>query len=108
ATGRVPAVLGCGRAAAVLYERAGLRRFYLGEEAVLDLRTFDIETPERKGAREGWNRGRREGWTAALVRTGDLQDTEVEELRALSERWLAETEERGFSMALSRLFDTRD
>ncbi|MCU0308482.1 MAG: bifunctional lysylphosphatidylglycerol synthetase/lysine--tRNA ligase LysX [Thermoleophilia bacterium] len=107
-TGRIPAVIGCGQSAARLYHETGLFRVYLGDEAVLDLESFDIETPERKGAREGWNRGRREGWTCAVVRAGELTDEQVGDLEGLSERWLGETDERGFSMALSRLFDPRD
>jgi lysyl-tRNA synthetase class 2 len=108
ATGRVPAVLGCGRQAAKIYRAAGMRRIYLGDEAILYLATFDIETPGRKRAREGWRRGQREGMTATLTRSGDLSAAETDELKALSERWLGETQERGFSMALSRLFDPRD
>ena len=60
-TALVPAVMGCGRRAAKIYRSAGMRRVYLGDEAVLDLARFDIETPARKGAREGWHRGVREG-----------------------------------------------
>jgi lysyl-tRNA synthetase class 2 len=107
-TALVPAVIGCGSRAAKIYRSAGMRRVYLGDEAVLDLERFDIETPERKGAREGWNRGIREGLTATLTRSGDLGSAPVSELRELSEHWLGDADERGFSMALSRLFDPRD
>ena len=107
-TALVPAVLGCGRRAAKIYRNAGMRRLYLGDEAVLDLERFDIETPARKGAREGWKRGIREGLAAMLVRSRDLTPEAVTELKGLSEAWLGDEEERGFSMALSRLFDPRD
>lgn len=107
-TGRVPAVLGCGRKASNIYGGAGMRRIYLGDEAILYLGTFDIETPPRKRAREGWRRGQREGMTAALIRSVDLSRAQSDELKALSDRWLGETADRGFSMALSRLFDPRD
>ena len=107
-TALVPAVLGCGRRAAKIYRSAGMRRLYLGDEAVLDLERFDIETPARKGAREGWKRGIREGLGATLVRSRDLTPAAVAELKVLSEAWLGDEEERGFSMALSRLFDPRD
>ena len=71
-SGRVPAVISCGAAAARLYGEVGLRRIYLGDEAVLELESFDIETAERKSAREGWHRGVREGWTAALAAPAEL------------------------------------
>jgi lysyl-tRNA synthetase class 2 len=107
-TGRVPAVLGCSRTASRVYRAAGMRTIYLGDEATLHLASFDIGSPARKGAREGWHRGVREGMTASLVRSRDLPEDQRNELKGLSERWLGDTEERGFSMALSRLFDLRD
>jgi lysyl-tRNA synthetase, class II len=107
-TGRVPAVLGCAEDAAALYRSAGMRRVYLGDEAIVELDTFDIDTPARKGAREGWRRGIREGMTATVIRSGDLSEAETQELRLVSEQWLGAERERGFSMALSRLFDDRD
>jgi lysyl-tRNA synthetase, class II len=107
-TGRVPAVLGCGEEAATVYRHAGMRGVYLGDEAVLDLTTFDIDTPGRKGAREGWRRGSREGIRASIVPTSTLSAPEIAELRGLSEEWLGAARERGFSMTLSRLFDERD
>ncbi len=107
-TGRVPAVISCGAAGARLYHEVGLRRVYLGDEAVLDLDDFDVDTAERKSAREGWHRGAREGWTASVVAEGELSEEQVREVEALSEAWLGETDERGFSMSLSRTFDPRD
>ena len=41
--GRVPAVIGCGEQALEAYERAGLHRVYLGDEAVLELTSFDVD-----------------------------------------------------------------
>jgi len=107
-TGRVPAVIGCGEEASDVYRDAGMIRVYLGDEAVLDLETFDIDAPSRKRAREGWHRGLREGLTSQTLRACDVTPEEAEEFRRISDRWLGNGIERGFSMSLGRLFDPRD
>ena len=106
--GRVPAVIGCSEEAIEDYERAGLHRIYLGDEAVLELTGFDIEAKSRQHARRGWNRGNRDGLKAEVRRSGDLDAGTVAELVGLSDRWRGGAAERGFSMSLGRLFDPRD
>ena len=106
--GRVPAVIGCSENAVEAYERAGLHRIYLGDEAVLELAGFDIEARSRQHARRGWNRGNRDGLEAEVRRSGTLDEATVAELTGLSDRWRGGAAERGFSMSLGRLFDPRD
>jgi lysyl-tRNA synthetase, class II len=108
AQGRVPAVIGCSADAVEAYEQAGLHRIYLGDEAVLDLTSFDIEAKARQHARRGWHRGHRDGLRAEVRHSGDLDAGTTAELVALSDRWRAGASERGFSMSLGRLFDPRD
>src|SRR6266536_3050864 len=108
AQGRVAAVLGCGEQAARVWAAAGLATLYLGDEAVLDLDRFSLEGRAVRIARQSWNRARRAGFTALACRSGDLDPDSVSALRELSRRWRGETAERGFSMALGRLFDPRD
>jgi lysyl-tRNA synthetase class 2 len=108
AQGRIAAVLGCGEAAARLWRVAGLFTVYLGDEAVLDLDRFSLEGRAVRIARQSWNRGRRAGYTSAACRSGDLDHAQVEALAELSRRWRGDAAERGFSMALGRLFDPRD
>ena len=108
AQGRVPAVIGCSEGAMEAYERAGLHRVYLGDEAVLELTDFDVEAKGRQHARRGWTRGRRDGLQAEVRRSGTLDAATVAELTELSDRWRGGSAERGFSMSLGRLFDPRD
>jgi lysyl-tRNA synthetase, class II len=108
AEGRIAAVLGCGAAAARVWWAAGLTTLYLGDEAVLDLERFSLEGRAVRIARQSWNRARRAGFTAVACRSGDLDPATVAALRELSRRWRGEAAERGFSMALGRLFDPRD
>ena len=77
------------------YERAGLHRVYLGDEAVLELTGFDIEAKGRQHARRGWNRGRRDGLQAEVRRSGTLDAATVAELVELSDRWRGGAAERG-------------
>ncbi len=106
--GRVAAVMGCGAAAAGVYEQAGLLTIYMGDEAVLDLDEFSLTGRAVRIARQSWHRARRAGFTCQVWRAGDLDPGTVTELRALSRRWRGDAAERGFSMALGRLFDPRD
>ncbi len=108
AQGRTVAVLGCGAEAAVAWRDAGLTTIYLGDEAVLDLRRFTLEGRGVRIARQSWNRARRAGYSTTLRRSGELDRHEVAALEELSGRWRGDTAERGFSMALGRLFDPRD
>src|SRR6266511_1924970 len=106
--GRVAAVIGCGAAAARVYQQAGLLVVYLGDEAVLDLDGFSLEGRAVRIARQSWHRACRAGFTCQVARAVDLDPDTVTALRALSRRWLGGAAERGFSMALGRLFDFHD
>jgi lysyl-tRNA synthetase, class II len=106
--GRVAAVMGCGQAAAHVYEQAGLVTIYMGDEAVLDLDGFTLQGRVVRIARQSWHRARRAGLTCQVWQAGDLDPATIAELWALSRRWRGDAAERGFSMALGRLFDPRD
>jgi lysyl-tRNA synthetase class 2 len=106
--GRIAAVLGCGAAAAATWRDVGLTTIYLGDEAVLDLERFSLEGRAVRKARQSWHRAGRAGWTAFVRRSGDLEPADTAALAELSRRWRGTATERGFSMALGRLFDPRD
>jgi lysyl-tRNA synthetase class 2 len=108
AQGRVAAVLGCGQAAATAWRDAGLSTIYLGDEAVVDLERFTLEGRDIRIARQSWNRARRAGYSSLVRRSGELGPDEVAALTELSRQWRGEAAERGFSMALGRLFEPRD
>jgi lysyl-tRNA synthetase, class II len=106
--GRVAAALGCGAAAAKAWRAAGLFSVYLGDEAVLDLDRFTLEGRGVRIARQSWNRGRRAGYGALACRARELDPAQAAALAELSRHWRGAAAERGFSMALGRLFDRRD
>ncbi|HKF00468.1 MAG TPA: phosphatidylglycerol lysyltransferase domain-containing protein [Actinomycetes bacterium] len=106
--GRIAAVLGCGAAAAGVWRDAGLTAVYLGDEAVLDLERFSLDGRAVRKPRQSWNRAGRHGYTTMVSRSGALDPAQVAALAELSRRWRGDAAERGFSMALGRLFDRRD
>jgi len=108
AQGRIAAALGCGAQAARTYQAAGLIPLYLGDEAVLDLERFTLEGRAVRIARQSWRRALRAGLTTTICRVGELDPEELAGLQAISGRWRGAAPERGFSMALGRLFDPRD
>jgi lysyl-tRNA synthetase class 2 len=108
AQGRTPAALGCGAAAAGAWRTAGLTTIYLGDEAVLDLDRFTLEGRTVRIARQSWHRAQRAGYTSLACRAADLDHAQKEALAELSRHWRGGQTERGFSMALGRLFDPRD
>ncbi|WP_354699585.1 hypothetical protein DSM112329_05305 [Paraconexibacter sp. AEG42_29] len=99
---RLGVVGACGKMAE-LWGAAGLRSFYLGDEAVVDTRVFAVDKKRRKKVRQAVNRVERAGYTIALARGEDLDDAAVAELEAVSDRWRAGAPERGFSMAMDSI-----
>lgn len=96
-------VVGACAGMAELWAQAGLKSFYLGDEAVVDTRTFSIVKKRRKKVRQAVNRVEREGYVIALTRGSELDDVVVAELEAVSARWRAGAPERGFSMAMDTI-----
>lgn len=104
-----PAVVAASERGAEHYARRGMRGVVLGDEAVLHLTgpraDAVLRSPHIESARR---RLRREGYRARFRRQGDLEPGELAELAALTDEWRRGGEERGFSMALSRVADPTD
>ncbi|WP_066375520.1 phosphatidylglycerol lysyltransferase domain-containing protein [Herbidospora mongoliensis] len=106
--GWIPAAIGAGAEGARAYQRAGLKVLELGDEAVIEVKRFNLQGREMRGVRQAVNRVERAGYQLRIRRHGDLAP---EEMRLISERadaWRDTETERGFSMALGRLGDPRD
>ena len=107
--GWTPAVMGCSELGAVIFKReAGLSALALGDEAVVEAARFTLAGRPMRGIRQACTRLERAGYTSRVCRVGDLDDTELERLRAAADAWRGDTVERGYSMALSRLGDGAD
>ncbi|HEY6642331.1 bifunctional lysylphosphatidylglycerol flippase/synthetase MprF [Povalibacter sp.] len=82
-----------------VYLDAGLRVFKLGEYASVPLADFSLKGKSRSVLRQAVNRGEREGLSVEVLDVAAVR-THIDELRAVSNAWLAEhrTAEKGFSL----------
>ena len=80
---------------------AGLRAFKLGELAEVRLDTFDLKGGRWANLRQSVSRGERDGLTFALL-PPEAVPAAMEDLRAVSDAWLAEhdSREKGFSLGV--------
>lgn len=106
--GWVPAVLSPGRDAAHAYVDAGLRVVPLGDEAVVDTKSFTLAGPAMKAVRQAVVKVHRANYTVTIRRHRDIPPGELAQLSDFAEQWRGNAPERGFSMALSRLGDPVD
>lgn len=106
--GWIPAVLAASLDGARSYAQAGMTVVMLGDEAVLDARRFSLDTTGLSDVRRAAQHARRAGVRVQLVRQGQLDATELDELYRLARHWRHGATERGFSMALNREGDPAD
>ncbi|SBT38986.1 bifunctional lysylphosphatidylglycerol flippase/synthetase MprF [Micromonospora auratinigra] len=91
-----------------VYQAAGMRAFYLGDEAIVNCSAFTLEGRPMKGLRSGHHRVARAGYRVRFHDPSALPPALADELRELAAQSRHGDTERGFSMTLSRLFDPRD
>jgi lysylphosphatidylglycerol synthetase-like protein (DUF2156 family) len=106
--GWIVAVLGADDTWLATYREAGMRSLYIGDEAVVDLRSFSLNGGHKKGLRQAVNRIARYGYTISFHDPRDLPEELAKQLRSVMERSRRGNHERGFSMTLGRLFDPED
>jgi lysyl-tRNA synthetase class 2 len=99
---RVGAV-GASEAFASLAREAGLRSFYIGDEAIVDVGAFSLEGRSMRKVRQSVARLERAGYGSELASLGALDRDTLAQLEVISERWRGGRPERGFSMALEGL-----
>ncbi len=97
------AALGVGERLLPLWRQLGLRSLYLGDEAVVDTRTFSLEGRAIRKVRQSVSRLEKSGYTAALQDLAELDDPQLAELDRVSRDWRAGSAERGFAMSLDAL-----
>ncbi|WP_256726897.1 bifunctional lysylphosphatidylglycerol synthetase/lysine--tRNA ligase LysX [Streptomyces acidiscabies] len=106
--GWTPAVMGASEDGAKAFARAGLNALQLGDEAILDIPSFDLGGRDMRVTRQAVNRVRRTGATCRVRRHSALTPEEMEEVVDRADAWRDTETERGFSMALDRLGDPAD
>jgi lysylphosphatidylglycerol synthetase-like protein (DUF2156 family) len=102
------AVLGAGEEWLGAYRRAGMHDRYIGDEGVVDVRTFSLEGGARKGLRQAVNRIANHGYTISFHDPARMDPALEDAVRAVMVKRRRGEVERGFSMTLGRIFDPRD
>jgi lysyl-tRNA synthetase class 2 len=109
ANGWSMAVMGAGDLGGAAYTEAGLTAFEIGDEAILDMRSFSLNGPGMKAVRQSVSRLQRRGYTTLMIRHGDVDPAHFDVLSNSASQWRGDGgDERGFSMALGRLGDPLD
>ncbi|HXY29013.1 MAG TPA: phosphatidylglycerol lysyltransferase domain-containing protein, partial [Acidimicrobiales bacterium] len=101
-------VMGAGEEWLPTYQASGMHFVYIGDEAVVDPRTFSLEGGKMKGLRQAVNRVARYGYTVRFLDPAHLDTADTTGLADLLGKNRRGEHERGFSMTLGRLCDRRD
>jgi lysyl-tRNA synthetase, class II len=97
------AALGVSPEGRTLFEQAGLRALYIGDEAIVETAAFTTEGRAIRKVRQSVSRLEKAGYTAQLAELGALDDEIVGKLELVAEDWRQGAPERGFSMAMDSL-----
>ena len=96
-------VVGASCRALPLFADAGLRALYVGDEAIVETRSFSLEGRAIRKVRQSVSRLEKAGYSITLEESASFREAERVELERLSAEWRQGEPERGFSMALDSL-----
>ena len=97
------AALGVSPDGRALFEQAGLRALYIGDEAIVDTERFSLEGRAIRKVRQSVSRLRNAGYHTDIAELGSLDDAVLDRLEQVAQDWLNGAPERGFSMAMDSL-----
>jgi len=102
------AVMAAGAEWLPVYEAAGMRDLYVGDEAVVDCQTFSLDGGHMKGLRQAVNRIAKYGYRMEFYDPARIGHGLKSQLKAVMQESRRGDAERGFSMTLGRIFDPAD
>ena len=97
------AALGVSPESRTLFEQAGLRALYMGDEAIIDSERFSLEGRPIRKIRQSVSRLHKAGYRTAVAELGSLDDDVIARLEQIANDWRRGAPERGFSMAMDSL-----
>jgi lysyl-tRNA synthetase class 2 len=97
------AVVGASASFVPLWQQAGLRALYLGDEAVVETASFSLEGRAIRKVRQSVSRLEKAGYSASAGELAALDAGTLVELQRVAKLWRAGAPERGFSMAMDSL-----
>src|SRR2546423_12863573 len=83
------AASGVSEALVPLWREAGLRALYIGDEAIVETRSFSLEGRAIRKVRQAVGRLEKCGYSTELADLSQLDELTLCELEAVTERWLA-------------------
>jgi phosphatidylglycerol lysyltransferase len=85
----------------VWFDQLRKQKIFIGQEAILDVRSFTMEGRDKKSLRNAMNGLEKKGYSTAIYKA-PLQDDLIEKLKKVSDEWLIafEKEERIFSQGM--------
>jgi lysylphosphatidylglycerol synthetase-like protein (DUF2156 family) len=86
-----------------LYRELGLRGVYLGDEAIIDPRSFSLEGRPIRKVRQSCHRMQRAGYRLELMPDTEIAPDLQDALDRVAAEWRGRAPERGFTMSLDRL-----
>jgi len=95
--------IGAGEDLLGLYREAGLQALYIGDEAIVDTRSFSLDGRAIRKVRQSVNRLTAAGYSTDVCSPGDLDEATLDQLERVSSSWRQGTPERGFAMAMDDL-----
>jgi len=105
----IPAVFGCTEKAGDIWQReTDCDALEIGDEAIVMVDEFNIDTPQLKSVRQMANKARKEGYEVQIKKVSELNNEERSLLAKVAQQWRRGGDERGFSMALGRFCDQQD
>jgi lysyl-tRNA synthetase class 2 len=105
----IPAVYGCTEKAGEIWRReTECDALEIGDEAIVLVEDFKIDTPQLKSVRQMANKARKEGYVTETQKISELDSDMRFSLNKLAQEWRRGGDERGFSMALGRFCDLQD
>jgi lysylphosphatidylglycerol synthetase-like protein (DUF2156 family) len=87
-----------------LYQRLGFKTLYLGDEAILDVAAFTLDSPHMRNVRQAVKRSANFGVTTEVVKEADIPSSVVASLREITVRARGGKREEGFSAAFEEPF----
>jgi lysylphosphatidylglycerol synthetase-like protein (DUF2156 family) len=102
------AVMGAGEEWLPIYRASGMRGLYVGDEAIVDVRRFNLDGGRMKSLRQADNRMAKYGYRVEFHDPAHLAPELEEKLRGLMSESRRGEVERGFSMTLGRVFSPYD
>jgi len=81
-----------------IYRSSGLLLLKIGEDAVIPLQTWTLSGKKKQDLRTALNKGKRFSWSFIMYDDVVLDERIKEEIRRISEEWLAGRSELAFSM----------